>query len=160
MNTRSESFIFNWDQNCFFCEQLIDKKRARNWSCVGNKNFGTTIQNDCDRRLLVDPDDQWALSITGRLSSAINLVASGAKYHQSCRASFSKMRQMKSPSKIGGPQDSEKSTAFEQACIWLENEMEMKTIGDFCTKMRELSPKGETYKHQYVKSLLQAKYGS
>ena len=70
------------------------------------------------------------------------------------------MRQMKSPSKIGAPQDSEKSTAFEQACCWLENEIEMKTIGDFCSKMRELSPKGETYTHKYVKSLLQTTYGS
>ena len=35
----------------------------------------------------------------------------------------------------------------------------MKTIGDFCMKIKELSSTGESYKQQYVKSLLQTKYG-
>ena len=60
---------------------------------------------------------------------------------------------------VGAAANSEKLSAFEMACDWLENQIEIVTVSKLCDKMREFNNSSENYNTRWVKHLLQKKYG-
>ena len=44
---------------------------------------------------------------------------------------------------------SDKIDAFEEACLWLEDETELHTLSEFTNNVHELSKTGESYCRKY-----------
>ena len=104
---------------------------------------------------MIKKDDCLALDVKHRLDGTLDLVASKAKYHHNCRTSFSVVTYS---NKLGAVSNAFKSSAFEKACDWLEEQTEVVTVTKLCDKMKEFNDGDETYKTQYVKVLLGKKY--
>ena len=64
------------------------------------------------------------------------------------------------PSKnVGAAANSEKLSAFEMACDWLENQIEIVTVSKLCDKMREFNNSDENYNTRWMKHMLHKRYG-
>ena len=99
----------------------------------------------CKERLDKNQEDSLALNVNARLEGTLDLVASKAKYHQNCRTSFSVMRPDK---KVRAAANSEILSAFEMACDWMENQIEIVTVSKLCDKMREFNNSDKNYNTQ------------
>ena len=50
-------------------------------------------------------------------------------------------------------------TAFDHACSWLENDIEIHSAPEFASKVKEFSESNESYSTVHIKRLLEKKYG-
>ena len=158
IKTRKSSSSFIWDSDCFFCCTSI--KKGEEFHVVHKKDLHETILNECESRLVESKNETWAVSVKARLMQCIDLVSSGARYHQSCRVKFSKLRPHITSAAPGRPVDNDKQRAFDLTCKWLESEPEINTVSNFANKMKEISGSGEAYINKHIQHLLQQRYGS
>ena len=100
----------------------------------------------CHTHLLSYSEDPWAHDVKSKLSTCFDMVAVGAKYHHMyLRVSFSKGQQLPSNIQVGRPKEKDTLSAFEQACVWLEKEIEIHTVSEFTAKIKELSEIDKSY---------------
>ena len=153
--TRSKATHFCWESQCFLCEEKLSMKN-KIWSTVKTLGFRDSILKDCNMRLLSCADDSWACSVKSKLATCFDLVAVGATYHNICRLNFKNGNQVQN---VGRPKETETMSAFEQACIWLEQEIEIHTLSEIANKIKEFSETEDSFSNVHIKRLLERKYG-
>ena len=91
-----------------------------------------------------------------RLLSVYDLVAAEARYHVACRTNFE--NPMPKYSTPGRPTSTEKMALFNAACKKLEDDMELYTVAEFHSMMKELGD--DVYSTKMTQMKLKEKYGS
>ena len=155
--TRTTTSRF-WKTQCFFCCKKLTKNSKLFYS-VKIPAFSDTILRKCEARLNMIAKDSWALEMKEKFSTCFDLVSAGARYHKNCRLLFVSGQKLKENGPVGRPKLSEKISAFEEGCSWLENETDFHTLSEFAEKVEQLSETGETYCRRHLKHLLNKKYG-
>ena len=52
------------------------------------------IKNDCESRVASSQDEVWAIDVKSRVTQCLDLLSSGARYHQPCRVKFSAVKKL------------------------------------------------------------------
>ena len=155
---RSSVSLFEWKEHCFFCGQsaIFDDRhpeRSDTW-CVRTVEMREKVLAKCR-----DRNDQWALQVSGRLETCIDLAAADAIYHRHCFRSFYAGRSADAVGKTGKSTDEEKLRAFEKVCDWLEATCELCTISELHDIMQELAgPTVDVYSVKHMQRLILDKY--
>ena len=98
-------------------------------------------------------------SVSGRLLTCNDLAAEEAIYHSRCMTNFK--FSASAIEKKGRPVNAAMMNAFDETCLWLENEAdaEIFTLNKLYKKMQCLRNASETYSVKAFKLKLQERYG-
>ena len=146
VNLRSHIQQFEWKTSCFFCGNSVvlgvDQRHPDRTTPVHRVtmlHFKVSILNRCNLR-----KDAWATEVERRVSGCIDLVASEAVYHDTCKTRFfsdkslsAKVDIFKTPEqkKPGRPQNNEMQASFKHLCQWLEEQTELYTVAELYDKI-------------------------
>ena len=120
---------------------------------ISQKFPGTIVLGDPYR---VDPiemykmrDDKLAKTVYARLMSVSDLVAAEARHHVACQSIFENPIPKNATS--GRPVSTEKFKCFEEACVKLEDDVELYTVTEFHELMESLGKDTYTVKMAHEK---------
>ena len=125
-------------------------------------HFKVSILNRCNLR-----KDAWATEVERRVSGCIDLVASDAVYHDTCKTQFfsdkslsAKVDIFKTPEqkKLGCPQNNEMQASFKHLCQWLEEQTELYTVAELYDKICSMSECQAIYSIKWLKQQLADHY--
>ena len=161
--TRKSTEGFNWKKACFICskECSFDPKNPsrKNWHLASTFQIKTNTLETCKSRLQKDNDDKLALEVQSRISNCIDFIAAEARYHTQCMSLFKSEKKFeRSKQNKGRPKDDLVSKAFEEACDWLEEEIDIITVAQFEEKVKEIAQTEEVHGRRYLKQMLKDKY--
>ena len=158
---------FDFKEDCLFCgvstNESTAKRKTFDVHAVRTTEFQQSIEQICNER-----NDDWAVTVKGRIEFARDLHAADAVYHKVCSINFRTNKgipQMFSPSKTEKDQSSKGRPSkvyqdFLEVTKYLEeNDDEQMTISQLVEKMRTLCG-DEAYSPFYMKCKLKEHYGS
>ena len=157
--TRSQIPEFNWNENCFFCGDVIeiDEKHPERSLSISQAEVPSkeAVLEICSKR-----NDEWGAEVEHRLCDGRDFVAAVAKYHRQCRSNFFNFRE-KIPSKNGSGRkvDDEMQQNFDRLCVWLEKEVDLFTVSELHQKMSSFSSGiDNVYGMKWFKEKLKKRY--
>ena len=104
----------------------------------------------------VDNDSAYISSLQGRLLTCCDLVAEEAVYHKNCHPDFFFLNQQYKP---GHQVDSDKETAIEKVCAWLEvTDCVLLTLSELSEKAESLTGMKNVYSDRWLKETLKDHY--
>lgn len=118
---RSSEPIFNFKVDCLYCgkpaqldydtkSRITDRVVVR---LIRSSDSARGILKQADKR-----NDDWGITLKGRINSVHCILAEKARYHDDCRASFFLTETPKRAK--GRPKDPRKNEAFDKLCLELE----------------------------------------
>ena len=122
INRRSVITAFEYKEYCIFCgltAKYDGKKRGFDVFPIETQEFQNSIAQVCKAR-----NDEWSITVLGRIEYALDLCAADAVYHKACSVNFRTGKQIphkyvanSTPNKTkrlrkGRPEDAAKNTAF------------------------------------------------
>ena len=166
--TRENSEKFSFKINCLFCAKQCSSDfknpSRKTWVQASTLKLKSSIMKECKSRLEANPDDEWASSVQSRLECCIDLIASKARYHPTCRLLFKSRRSLKAfghwSSRKGRTANLNHMKCFLSTCDWLENQASCVTMKNFREKVKEKLGDKSVYSTKYLKKLLINHYGS
>jgi len=160
--TRKILESFCWKSNCFYCglQCISDRKNPsrKDWHLVSTLDIRKRILDICISKLECNAEDSQTLLVQSRVMSCIDLVASEARYHQSCSLGFQTLKETGKPKQKGRPRSEDMMDAFQKTCEWLESSAEVVTLTQFRMKMIEIAQKEDVYDKRYLQKLLKDNY--
>ena len=86
--TRKSSELFDVEINCLFCGKQcksdIKNRSRKTWAQVSTIQLKEEIMKECTSRINLDPDNEWGISVMGKVQGCMDLVAGKARYHPVC----------------------------------------------------------------------------
>ena len=83
--TRKSADMFDLEINCLFCGKQCkndNKNRSRKtWVQVSTIQLKECLMKECTSRINLDPEDEWAISVMGKVQGCLDLVAGKAQHH-------------------------------------------------------------------------------
>ena len=154
---------------CLYCAKLINKKaKSKNWVKVETLAFQQSL-----RMKIRERNDEWAVSVLGRLNADPDSFATEMLYHKVCDASFrmgqsipqryadadSESTSSKKP-KLGRSIDKERESAFDSSVDLLTSpDDRVLTLGDLAQHMGFLlGDANEAYSKVHIKNLLEKRF--
>ena len=157
-STRQSTSGFNFRLNCFLCGKPVSKKEKE------TKKAGSMACANCEVDIAMKKfisergNEEWVISVNGRLQSVNELHAEDAIYHYVYNSNFRtgksipKLYSESGPSnskKRGRPQEKTKDSAFlevQQNLKDKEKEDEQVTLNDLVSMMESILPSpGDAY---------------
>ena len=161
ISRRSVTTAFDYKENCIFCGLTANydgKKRGFNVIPIETQEFQNSIAQVCKAR-----NDEWSITVLGRIEYALDLCAADAAYHKACSVNFRTGKQIphkyvanSTPNKTkrlrkGRPKDAAKNTAFLKVAHSVEeNDEEKITVNDLTKKMEEFLQNSEEQGYSVV----------
>ena len=154
---------------CGLTAKYDGKKRGFVVIPVETQEFQNSIAQICKAR-----NDEWSITVLGRIEYCLDLCAADAVYHKACSVNFRTGKQIphkyvgnSTPDKTkrlrkGRPEDAAKNTAFFKVAYFVEENYEEKiTVNDLTKEMEEfLQNSGEqVYSGVYIKKKLRDHFG-
>ena len=140
-DTRQSTNLFNWKQNCFFCNEPCDSKNSsrRVWHFTSTLQIRQSVLNTCNSKL--ENNSSSALQVKKRTLDCIDYVAAEARYHRSCRLQFENQDpsadEPNAKKKKGRKVNSKQMESFDKACKWLEEDTSIHLMPEFRQKVKE-----------------------
>lgn len=180
VNSLRSHNTFDFKSQCIFCGigvgNLQSRRKNKEQICeVRTLELKTTIDKICHDR----KNDEWSHQIQGRISSANDLHAADAVYHQVCSVNFRTGKNMPKKFKSEISEDISKDTvelvvgsqpifSRRDAFLKVMNEIKDTTsiyrISDLSQKMREILKENnsneQAYSNVYMKSCIQNHFGT
>ena len=172
ISRRSVTTAFDYKENCVFCgltAKYDGKRRGFDVITIKTQEFQNSIAQVCKAR-----NDEWSITVSGRIEYALDLCAADAVYHKACSVNFRTGKQIQdkyvansTPNKTkrlqkGGPEDAAKNTVFLKVAHFVEeNDEEKITVNDLTKKMEEFLQNSEeqAYSDVYMKKKLRDHFG-
>ena len=162
ISRRFVTTAFDYKENCVFCgltAKYDGKKRGFDVITIKTQEFQNSIAQVCKAR-----NDEWSITVLGRIEYALDLCAADAVYHKACSVNFRTGKQIphkyvanSTPNKTkrlpkGRPEDVAKNTAFLKVAHFVEENDE---------KMEEFLQNSEeqAYSGVYMKKKLRDHFG-
>lgn len=86
---------FDYRNKCLFCStdaKITNRKRGHDVFQVRTLDFQKAIVKKCEER-----NDNWSMTVLGRIENIIDLPAADAVYHQTCNVNFRTGRSIPKP---------------------------------------------------------------
>lgn len=163
ISRRSVTTAFDYKENCVFCgltAKYDGKRRGFDVITIKTQEFQNSIAQVCKAR-----NDEWSITVLGRIEYALDLCGADAMYHQACSVNFRTGKQIphkyvanSTPNKTkrlrkGGPEDAAKNTGLLKVAHFVEENDEKITVNDLTKKMEEFLQNSEeqAYSGVYMK---------
>ena len=162
----SASSEYNWKENFSFCKSPVISDGRHLDRNKDSQVVRKIPQLDSMLSKSRDCLDSWAKQVKGRLENCIDPVVAEAKlfYHKFCHACFCSSKDLNSPSEkrksLGQPQKHSMLSAFNNLCDWLQEEVELYTLGELHKQMTQMTENEneDVYSMKRLKEKLQDHY--
>ena len=123
ISRRCVTTAFDYKENCIFCgltAKYDGKKRGFDVNPIETQEFQNSLAQVCKAR-----NDEWSITVLGRIEYALDLCAADAVYHKACSVNFRTGKQIphkyvanSTPNKTKGLRKGRQKTLLKTQHFW------------------------------------------